>query len=95
VWQRAVIERAKVVIIEINREMPYVFGRENGVHLSEIDFIIEGDHQPCAELPNPEPGQTDRTVALRIADEIEDGSCLQIGIGGMPNAVCCLSLESG
>ena len=89
-WQRAVIERAKLVIVEVNREMPYVFGKDNGVHISEVDFIIEGDHQPCAELPNPEPSEIDRTVARRIAAEVEDGSCLQIGIGGMPNAVCSL-----
>jgi acyl-CoA hydrolase len=65
------------------------------VHVNEVDFIIEGDHQPCPELPNLDPNEIDRTVAKRIADEIEDGSCLQIGIGGMPNAVCCLLLESG
>jgi acyl-CoA hydrolase len=94
-WQRAAVERAKVVIVEINREIPYVFGRENGVHVTEVDFIIEGDHQSCVELPNPEPGEIDRIVAGRIAAEIEDGSCLQIGIGGMPNAVCCLLLDSG
>jgi acyl-CoA hydrolase len=94
-WQRAVIESAKVVILEINREMPYVFGKENGVHFSEVDFIIEGDHQPCAELPNPEPCDIDRIVARSIAAEIEDGSCLQIGIGGMPNAVCSLLMETG
>ena len=94
-WQRAVIERAKVVIVEVNREMPYVFGKENGVHLSEVDYIIEGDHQPCPELPNSEVSDIDRIVARRIAEEIEDGSCLQIGIGGMPNAVCSLLLESG
>jgi acyl-CoA hydrolase len=95
VWQRAVIERAKLVIVEVNREVPYIFGRDNGVHVSEVDFIIEGDHQPCAELPNPEPGEIDRAVARRIAADVEDGSCLQIGIGGMPNAVCSLLLESG
>jgi acyl-CoA hydrolase len=93
-WQRAVIERAKLVIVEINREMPYVFGRDNGVHIKDVDFIIQGDHQPCAELPNPEPSEIDRTVARYIAAEVEDGSCLQIGIGGMPNAVCSLLLES-
>jgi len=81
-WQRAVVERAKVVIVEINREMPYVFGKENGVHVNEVDFVIEGDHRPCAELPNPDPSEIDRTIATRIAAEIEDGSCLQIGIGG-------------
>jgi acyl-CoA hydrolase len=94
-WQRAMVERAKVVIVEINREMPYVFGKENGVHLNEADFVIEGDDQQCAELPNPDPDEIDRVVAERIAAEVEDGSCLQIGIGGMPNAVCCVLLESG
>jgi len=94
-WQRATIERAKLVIVEVNREMPYAFGKENGVHVSEIDYIIEGDHLPCAELPNPEPNEIDRTVARLIAAEVEDGACLQIGIGGMPNAVCCLLYESG
>jgi acyl-CoA hydrolase len=94
-WQRAVIERAKLVMVEINREMPHAFGSENGVHMRDVDFVIEGDHQPCAELPNPEPTDIDRKVARRIAAEVEDGSCLQIGIGGMPNAVCSLLLESG
>jgi acyl-CoA hydrolase len=95
IWQRAVVERARLVIVEVNRQMPYVFGKENGVHVREVDFIIEGDDQPCAELPNPNPGEIDCTVARYIAGEVEDGACLQIGIGGMPNAVCCLLLESG
>jgi acyl-CoA hydrolase len=94
-WQRATIERAKVVIVEISREIPYAFGKENGVHLREVDFVIEGDNQPCAELPNSEANEIDRIVGKRIAEEIEDGSCLQIGIGGMPNAVCSLLLETG
>src|SRR5262249_24986090 len=94
-WQRAVIERARLVMVELNREMPYVFGKENGVHVSEVDFVIEGDHQQCAELPNPEPSEVDRVVARQIAAEVQDGACLQIGIGGMPNAVCSLLLESG
>jgi acyl-CoA hydrolase len=94
-WQRAAVERAKMVIVEVNRELPYAFGKENGVHLREVDCVIEGDGQGCAELPNPEPNEIDRTVARRIAEEIEDGTCLQIGIGGMPNAVCSLLLETG
>ena len=95
VWHRAVIERARVVIVEVTSALPYVFGEENGVHISEVDYIIEGDNQPAAELPNPAPNDIDRAVARRIAAEVEDGACLQIGIGGMPNAVCSLLLESG
>jgi acyl-CoA hydrolase len=94
-WQRALIERAKLVIVEINDKIPYVFGRENGVHVSEVDYVIEGDDQPCGELPNPEPTKIDRTVAQFIVAEVEDGACLQVGIGGMPNAVCSLLMESG
>ena len=94
-WHRAVIERARMVIVEVNRGLPYVYGDQNGVHVSEVDYIIEGDDQPPAELPNPPPSEIDRAVARRIAAEIEDGACLQIGIGGMPNAVCTLLLESG
>ena len=94
IWHRAVIERAKIVIVEVTTGLPYVYGDQNGVHASEVDYIIEGDHLPAAELPNPTPTEIDRAVARRIATEIEDGACLQVGIGGMPNAVCTLLLES-
>ncbi|HET6169017.1 MAG TPA: acetyl-CoA hydrolase/transferase C-terminal domain-containing protein [Terracidiphilus sp.] len=94
-WHRAVVERAKLVIVEMSRNLPYVYGQDNGVHVSEVDYIVEGDDQPAPELPNPQPNEVDRAVARRIAAEIADGSCLQIGIGGMPNAVCTLLLESG
>ena len=93
-WQRTDVDCAKLVIVEIIHEMPYVFGHDNGVHISEVDYIIEGDNQPCAQFPNPEPCEIDRIVGGRIAAEIEDGSCLQIGIGGMPNAVCSLLMDS-
>jgi acyl-CoA hydrolase len=94
-WHRAVIENAKIVIVEVSQSLPYVYGDQNSVHVSEVDYIVEGDSQPPPELPNPEPTDVDRAVAHLIAREIEDGSCLQIGIGGMPNAVCTLLLQSG
>jgi len=95
VWQRAVVERARMVIVELSESLPYSYGDQNAVHVSEVDYIIEGDHQPNPELPNPPPTDIDRAVARYIASEVEDGACLQIGIGGMPNAVCTLLLESG
>ena len=94
-WHRALIERAKVVIVEVTEGLPHVFGEQIAVHQSEVDYIIEGDNQPAPDLPNPPPSEVDRAVARQIASEIEDGACLQIGIGGMPNAVCSLLLESG
>jgi acyl-CoA hydrolase len=94
-WHRAVIERAKMVIVEVSRGLPYVIGDQNGVHFGEVDYLIEGDDLPAAELPNAPMSEADRAVARLIAAEIEDGSCLQIGIGAMPNAVCRLLLDSG
>jgi acyl-CoA hydrolase len=94
-WHRAVIESAKTVIVEVTRGLPYAHGEGNGVHASEVDFVIEGDDAPGAELLNPPPSEADRAVARMIAAEVEDGACLQIGIGAMPNAVCKLLLESG
>ena len=93
-WHRAVIERARLVIVEVTGGNPYVLGVDNGVHVSEVDFIIEGNDRPAVEVPNPPPTEVDRAVGKLIANEIEDGACLQIGIGGMPNAVCTQLLES-
>lgn len=94
-WHRAVIERARIVIVEVTTGLPWVCGEQTGVHISEVDYIIQGDNEPATELPNPPPNDIDRAVARLIAAEVQDGDCLQIGIGGMPNAVCKLLLESG
>ena len=94
-WHRAVVERARLVIVETSRGLPYVYGEETGVHVSEVDYVIQGDDGPAPELPNPSPTDIDAAVGRRIAAEIEDGACLQIGIGGMPNAVCTILAESG
>jgi acyl-CoA hydrolase len=61
----------------------------------EAKHIIEGDHEPASELPASPPSDVDHAVARLIADDIDDDSCIQIGIGGMPNALCSLLLESG
>ena len=94
-WHRAVIERARLVIVEESPGLPHAEGVENTLHVSEVDYIIAGNSLPPAELPNPPPTEADRAVARLIIGEIEDGACLQIGIGGMPNAVCSLLKDGG
>jgi acyl-CoA hydrolase len=94
-WHRAIIERARLVIVEVTPSMPYCHGEANEIHVSEVDYIIQGDATPMPELPNPPPTDVDRAVGRLIAAEIGDGACLQIGIGGMPNAVCSELLNSG
>jgi acyl-CoA hydrolase len=94
-YHRAMTERARVLIAETTPALPYVHGSEHCVHESEVDFVIEGDGEPIPEVGNPSATAVDHAVARLIAAEIEDGACLQIGIGGMPNAVCGLLRESG
>jgi len=94
-WLRAIVERARMVIIETCTAIPHVFGTGTGIHISEVDYIVEGDNAPIAELPNPAPTAVDSAVAQLIIAEIEAGACLQIGIGGMPNAVCGLLANAG
>ena len=95
VWHGAIAERAKLIIVELDDGLPYVHGIANGLHTSQVDYVIDGEGHPVTELPNVAPSAVDRTVAGLIADEIDDGSCLQIGIGAMPNAVCSLLAGSG
>lgn len=95
IWHGAIVERARLVIVETSAGFPHVFGDDNGLHESEVDYLIEGDGAPPIAFPNPPPNAVDRAVAALIVSEIEDGACLQVGIGGMPNAVCSLLKESG
>ena len=94
-WQGAIVETARVVVVEVTDGLPYVFGERNGVHVSDVDYIIEGDNAPVVALPRGVASDTDQAVARLIAGEIEDGACVQIGIGTMPNVVCSLLLDSG
>jgi acyl-CoA hydrolase len=94
-YLRAVIERAKRVVIEVNPALPELYGRENAVHAREVFAVIEGENAPPPALPNPAPTEVDRAVAKRIAAEIPHGACLQIGVGGMPNAVCAQLDDAG
>lgn len=94
-WHRAMIGCAKVLIVEVTPSMPSVYGVQNGVHESEVDFVIDGNDLPIPELHNPPPSEIDHAVANRIVGEVEDGACVQIGIGAMPNAACSLLAESG
>lgn len=94
-WMGTLLERAKVVIVEASPGIPYVYGAKNGVHISDVDYIIEGSDLGPMELGNPPATDIDRAVARQLATEVEDGSCIQIGIGGMPNAACTLLAESG
>ena len=94
-FSKAICDRAKTVILEVNTELPVCLGgREESVHISEVDLVVEADWK-VPELPAATPSDVEQRIARLIMGEIEDGSCLQLGIGGMPNAVGSMIAQSG
>lgn len=85
---RATMDAADVIILEVNENLPRVFGgREEMIHISEVGFIVEGPHEPLTTLSAPPVTENDHKIAKYIVEQMVDGSTIQLGIGGMPNAV--------
>ena len=83
--QRAGLERARLVIAEVNPAMPRTHG-DSQVHLSQIDFLVEVS-TPIMELVAKEPDEVATQIGYNISHLVDDGSCLQMGIGALPGCV--------
>ena len=91
----AMLEKAKTVVVEVDEHLPRVCGGEHDcIHISQADYIIEGEHEPFPVLPTAAPTDADQAMAESICSRIRDGSVLQLGIGGTPNAVGKLIADS-
>jgi len=84
-YEKEMIENADLVILEVNPHYPRTFG-DTIVHISEIDYLVEVNY-PVPEFPVAIPTQLDQIIGKQIAELVEDGSTIQLGIGGIPNAV--------
>ena len=82
---KAAIDVAKYVIAQVNPNMPRTHG-DGLIHTKEIDAFVDAD-DPIYEHHLPEPGEIEKAIGQHVAGLIEDGSCLQMGIGVIPNAV--------
>lgn len=81
----AVARSARQVIVEVNKHMPRVRG--GMIHVSEVDGIVEND-LPLFENPNRPPAPEDAAIGRIVAGLVDDGACLQMGIGALPDAIC-------
>ncbi len=92
----AVCEVSDIVIVEVNQNMPRCLGgMENGIHIDNVTYIVEGENPPIGELgAGGAPTEVDKAVAEKIVELIPNGACLQLGIGGMPNTVGAMIAES-
>lgn len=92
---RASADKAKTVIVEVNEDMPIAHGGSgNYLHISEIDFIVEGGHTGMPQIPMLEPNEIDKQIAQYVMEDLRDGDCIQLGIGTMPNALGSLIASS-
>ena len=93
---KAVCDTAKIVILEVNKNVPICLGGfDNCIHIDQVDMIVEGENPPMEQLGGSGPAsEVDLAVANLIVSEIPDGACLQLGIGSMPSAVGKLIAES-
>ena len=92
---KAVCDAADVVIVEVNKYMPRCLGGfEDSVHISQVDMIVESDTEMPQMGAGAAPTDVDKAVAKLIVEEIPNGACLQLGIGGMPNTVGSMIAES-
>jgi itaconate CoA-transferase len=85
-YTSSVARQAKHLIVEVNPNMPRVFGASS-LHVSEVDALVEDD-SALPELPQRPVTVVDRAIARYVAALVPDRACIQIGVGGLPQAVC-------
>jgi len=84
-YEKDIIEHADIVVLEVNPNAPRTHG-DTQIHISDIDYILEVDY-PIPEITLIEPSEVEQRIGANIAELVEDGATIQIGIGGIPNAV--------
>lgn len=91
----AAIEKAEVVILEVNANMPRVLGgNQESIHISRVDYIVETSNPALPTLPAAAPNDIEQQIAGHILEYMHNGCCLQLGIGGVPNAIGAMVSES-
>jgi acyl-CoA hydrolase len=83
------MEAADTLIVEVCKQMPVCLGgAQESVHISLVDYVVEAsDDTGPADVPGAEPSEQDTKIAGHIMKHLHDGCCIQLGIGGIPNAV--------
>lgn len=91
----AYCRKAKKVVVEVNTNAPRCLGgMDEGIHISRVAMVVEGPNSPLVQLPSIEASEADRTIAGHVMSLIEDGSTIQLGIGGLPNTVGAMIAQS-
>lgn len=91
-----VVEKAEKVVVEVNTSVPVCLGSMGeSIHISQVDYIVESvQNQKLLNLPETPISNVDRQIAVHVMEMMEDGCCLQLGIGVMPNVVGSMIAQS-
>ena len=84
-YTMAALAKARAVVLEVNPNVPFAYGNCL-VHISQVTALVESD-EPVFEVGLPSIGPVQEAIGKQVADLIDDGSTLQIGYGGIPDAV--------
>jgi len=85
VFERQLLDAADLVVLEINSNLPWTLG-DTQISLRDVDYVVEHE-TPLVTLNPIEPADVEATIGRYIAELIEDGATIQLGIGGIPNAI--------
>jgi len=85
------VKQARFVVAHVNEQMPRTFG-DSFVHVNDINVVVEANH-PLPEMKKPVITETHNAIGRNVASLIEDGSVLQTGIGGIPDAVLSMLMD--
>lgn len=90
-YEKDIIEAAEIVVLEVNNKLPRTYG-DTHLHIDDVNYFVEYHHAPPS-LPEVAPDAVELQIGSYIAQLVEDGSTIQLGIGGIPNAAA-MALKS-
>lgn len=93
---KSILDKADVVILEVNEHLPRLCGGfDEVIHISDVDMVVEGEHAPLMQMPQHGPSAEEVAIAQHVLPYIVDGATVQLGIGGMPGALGKFLAQSG
>ena len=92
--QKAACDVAKTVVLEVNEHMPWVYGgHDEVVNISQVDYIVENYEYKIPEFPAAVVTKEDEAIAALLAEQIENGATIQLGVGAIPSVVGKLLIQ--
>lgn len=91
IHERTFLEAADRVILQVNPNLPRIYG-DTEVHIRDVDMIVEAE-TPLPYLPKSEPSELEQVIGRHVASLVHDGDCIQLGIGGIPDAAALALMD--